>query len=189
MVLTKKQKDIVSKIHEFVKKESTGFSEDDIFKNHILAVRDYSVKLANLYNANLFVVIVAVYLHDLYYIQTRNHEIHEIEGAKFAKKFLLKYDLPKEEIELISRCILNHRGSKKRKRESIEEKIISCADAMDHINRFQEMFYRRSKDMPYEDARIWLRNKLMRGWNKIELPRARKIIKKKYDAAKVIFNI
>jgi uncharacterized protein len=189
MALNKQQKAIIEEVHEFVKKESIGFSEDDLFKNHVLGVKDYAVKLAKIYNANVFVVIIAAYLHDLYYLQTKNHDIHEIEGAKFAKKFLKKFNLPDDEIELISKCILNHRGSKKRKRNSIEEKIISCADAMDHINRFQHMFYRGSKKMNYEDSIRWMRSKLKRGWDKTELSKAREIIKPKYQIAKIVFNI
>lgn len=189
MTLTKKQENIISQIHNFVETESLNFAEDDIFKNHILGVRDYAIKLAKLYDANIFVVIIAAYLHDIYYLQTKNHAIHEIEGAKFAKKFLVKYDLSKEEIDLIASCILNHRGSKSQERKSVEEKIIACADAMDHINRFQHMFYRKCKTKSYEDSMSWMRSKLMRGWTKIELEKAKTIIKSKYDLAKLVFNI
>lgn len=189
MNLTKKEKEIIIKIHKFVKKESIGFSEDDVFKNHIINVRDYSVKLAKMYKANIFVVEIAAYLHDIYHLQTKNHKIHEIEGAKFAKKLLTQYDIPKEEIELICKCILNHRGSKKRKRVSVEEKIVSCADAMDHINRFQHMFYRKSKKSTYEELIKWMHYKIERGWNKIELSKAKDIIRPKYEIAKIIFEI
>ncbi|MFP4567619.1 MAG: HD domain-containing protein [Candidatus Woesearchaeota archaeon] len=189
MTLTKKQKEIILEIHNFVKNESIGFAEDDVFENHILGVKNHAVKLAKIYNANLFVVIISAYLHDIYYIQTKNHDIHEIEGAKFSKKLLSKYNLPEEEINLIYECMLNHRGSKKQKRNSIEEKIISCADAMDHISRFPHMFYRKCKTMTYEDAMLWMRDKITRGWNKIELAEAKPFVEKKYAAAKIIFNI
>ena len=106
--LTLKQKEIIQKIHNFVKNESEGFAEDDIFTNHILGVRNYAIKLTKYYEANLFVVIISAYLHDIYYLQTKDHSIHETKGAEFAKEYLKKFKIPKEEIELISKCILNH---------------------------------------------------------------------------------
>jgi len=186
--LTKNKQEIIKKIHNFVKKESEGFAEDDIFTNHILGVRDYAIILAKKYKANLFVVIIAAYLHDIYHLQTKDHSIHEIKGAEFSKNYLKKFKLPKEEIELISRCILNHRGSKKAKRETIEERIIACADAMDHINRFQQMFHRKSKVSNYEETIEWMKGKMQRGWNKLELKKARKIIKPRYKLAMKVLN-
>ena len=187
--LTKKQEEIIAQIHKFVKKECIGFASDDVFKNHILEVKNFAEKLAKAYDANTFVVIIAAYLHDIYYIQTRDHSIHEIKGSEFSKKYLKKFYIPEKDIELIAKCILNHRGSKKRKRDSIEEKIIACADAMDHLNRFEHMFYRRSQDMEYEDAMEWMRGKMSRGWNKLELKKAKDMIRPRYEAAKIAFDI
>jgi len=189
MELTKKQNQIVDKIHEFVKKECIGFAEDDVFTNHIIGVRDFAIKLAKEYKADLFVVEVAAYLHDIYHIQTHHHEIHEIEGSKFSREYLKQFDIPQDQIELIAKCILNHRGSKDRKRESIEERIIACADAMDHISRFMHMFYRESRNGSYEDLIKKMRNKIKRGWNKIDLEKGRELVKAKYEAAKLLFGI
>ncbi|MGV8171244.1 MAG: HD domain-containing protein [Candidatus Woesearchaeota archaeon] len=182
--MNSKEKKIISEIHILVQKASIGFSEDDVFSNHILSVRDYAIRLARKYDADMFVVVTAAYLHDIYHLQTHNHEIHEVEGAKFADKYLRKFDIEEERIRLICNCILNHRGSKKRKRVSIEEKIIACADAMDHIVRWKHMFYRISQRKSYEESIDWLRNKLERGWKKLELPEAKTLVKKEYLIAK-----
>jgi putative nucleotidyltransferase with HDIG domain len=191
-MLTEKQKKIIGKIHNYVKKECIGFvgdklfkGGDNVFKNHILEVKNYSASLAKQYKADEFVVIVAAYLHDISYIQTRNHENHEIKGSEFARKFLKNYNISEKEINLISKCIQRHRGSKEEKRESIEEKIVACADAMDHINRFQDMFYRVGQNNSYEDTVKWVKSKMERGWKKLELKKARQIVKKKYDAAMI----
>ncbi|MCK5625070.1 HD domain-containing protein [Candidatus Pacearchaeota archaeon] len=191
MNLTKKQKEIISKVHDYVKEKCEGFSElDNVFEKHVSNVVRFSQKLSSIYGANTFVVVLAAYLHDLYYIQTKNHNIHEIEGSKFAKKYLIQFEISEKEINLISLCILNHRGSKKNKRESIEEKIVSCADAMDHINRSIEMFFRTIHGREtYEEAFSWIRKKLKRSWEKIELEKAREIVRKKYEAAKILFEI
>jgi len=183
--MNKKQKDIITKIHDFVKKESKTFADDDVFSNHVLNVIKYSKILAKKYNANMFVVVVAAYLHDIYHLQTHDHKIHEIEGAKFAKNYLKRFDIKEKEITLICACILNHRGSKDRPRISIEEKIVACADAMDHINRWTHMFYRKSRLKEYDGTIEWMRAKLERGWKKLELPEARYMVKEKYLAAKL----
>ena len=191
MGLTKKQQEIIHEIHDFVKNESKKkILIDNVFEKHILNVVNFSKKLSKKYNANSFVVILAAYLHDIYHIQTRNHKIHEIEGSKFVKKYLKDFYISEEDINLVSLCILNHRGSKNSKKESVEERIVASADAMDHIDRSTEMFFRLiKKGMAYEDALFWIRKKLKRSWEKIELEEARKIIKPKFEAAKVLFEI
>jgi uncharacterized protein len=47
-----------------------------------------------------------------------------------AEKKLIELNYPTEKIELIKKCILHHRGSKKFTRENIEEQIIAEADVM-----------------------------------------------------------
>ena len=187
-MLTEKQKQIVKEVHDYVKEKSAGFAEDDIFNEHIIEVRDFAVDLAEKYGANMFVVEVSAYLHDIYFIQTHNHEIHETEGSKFAREFLKKYDLPQEEVDLIADCILKHRGSGDYKRNKLEERIIACADAMDHIDGFTGMFYRACKRMKYDEAVEWTRGKMQRGWEKIDLPEGRELVRKKYEAARVAFD-
>jgi len=183
--MNKKQLEIIREVHNFVKQESVGFAEDDIFTNHILNVKNCAQKLAKFYRANEFVVVLAAYLHDIYYLQTRNHEIHEIKGAEFSVEYLKKFPLSREEITAVGLCIINHRGSKKAKRNSIEEQIIACADAIDHIRRWLSMFYRLSKERSYEEAAEWMSKKLDRGYAKISLPYAKNMIKDKYLAAKL----
>ena len=190
MELTKSQKEIISKVNDYVKNECKGFSEiDDVFEGHMMGVVRFAEKLTNQYKSNKLVVILAAYLHDIKYIQTRNHDTHETEGSKFVKEYLKKFNIPQKEINHIALCILNHRGSKSSKKESIEEKIVACADAMDHIDRCLEMFYRVNIGTDtYEKAITFMRGKLQRSWNKIELPKARELVKKKYEAARVLFG-
>lgn len=189
MKLTRKQQSIVKQVHEFVREECEGFSElDDVFEHHIMGVKTFAEKLADLYKANKFVVLLAAYLHDINYIQTHNHDVHEIEGSIYVKEYLSQFNIDPEDVELVSLCVLHHRGSKRSKRESIEEKIIASADAMDHINRCLQMFYRRISKETYEESIEFMRGKLQRGWKKIELTEGRKLVEKKYEAARVLFE-
>jgi len=191
MKLTDKQKRIIQEVHDFVKGESRKTTINDeigIFDDHVVNVVRFSKMLAEQYDANSFVVILAAYLHDIIYIQTNNHKTHEIVGAEFVKEYLSKFDISKEDIKRISLCILNHRGSKKSTKESIEEKIVASADAMDHIDRCLAMFY-RGGDKSYEAAFEFMQGKIKRGWEKIELDKAKEIIRPQFEAAKVLFRI
>lgn len=182
------RQEIINQVHDFVKKESEEKSENDLFENHVINVVKFSQKLAERYNADKFIVTIAAYLHDIIHMQTGEHEDHEIKGAEFAKDYLQKFNLDDKEIEEISNCILKHRGSKKRERNTTEEKIVACADAMDHIDRCLHMFYRVSKEKGYEEGMEFMKSKLKRGYDKLELDEAKNIIQDKYDAAKVLFE-
>lgn len=182
------KQEIINQVHDFVKKESEGQTKDDVFSNHILNVVNFAKKLAERYNADKFIVTIAAYLHDITYIQTKEHSDHEIKGSEFAKDYLQKFNLDNKEIEAISNCILKHRGSKKRERNTTEEKIVACADAMDHIDRCLHMFYRFSRKKGYEEGIEFIRAKLQRGYNKLELDEAKNIIQDKYNAARILFE-
>jgi putative nucleotidyltransferase with HDIG domain len=187
--MQKEKQEIINQVHDFVSERCIGFSEDNIFKNHILNVRNYAIYLAKEYNANIFVVAVSAYLHDISYIMTKDHSTHEIEGSKFAKKYLSKFNISKDEITLISKCILNHRGSKKTIKSTVEEEIIACSDAMDHIMRFEHMFYRKSRKIDdFDEVIYWLNKKLERGYKKITLKKGKDIVREKYLACKIFLN-
>ena len=74
--------------------------------------------------------------------------------------------------------------------KSVEEKIIACADAMDHIERSLHMFYRliKFKKYDYEKSREWLKSKMERGWKKLELKAAKDLMRKKYKATMTLLE-
>jgi len=188
---------ILKKIHAFVKEESKDHS--DAFDNHILEVRDYSIKLARHYKADIFVVQAAAYLHDLYRFREDPDDTHEIRGAEFAVPYLVGIGVDRNTAEHISKCIRHHRGARSSERLSVEEKIIACADAMDHITDSLDMFYRISRKAFLQpqtlqdvtdprSAKAWLKKKMQRGWNKLELPYARELVKDRYDAIMLLLS-
>jgi HD superfamily phosphodiesterase len=187
---------ILNKIYAFVKEESKNHG--DAFENHVLEVRDYAVKLAKHYKADFFVVQAAAYLHDFYRFRDDPDDTHEIKGAEFAIGYLKELGVDAKTTELISKCIRHHRGARVSERLSVEEKIIACADAMDHISDSLDMFLRLAmktpplwgKNKPHDSAGVkaWLRAKLQRGWNKMELPYARELVKDKYEAMMLLLS-
>ena len=72
--------------------------------------------------------------------------------------------MPEEKIELIAKCIRNHRGSKDYKRESIEEQIVACADAMSHINGCLIFIYLAGTQKEDYKEKLITKTKTKRSW-------------------------
>ncbi|MBU2616420.1 MAG: HD domain-containing protein [Nanoarchaeota archaeon] len=185
MAYEKLKQDIEKEIRKNMKHK---FEHDDIFKNHMIPVMNYSSKLAKIYKADKDVVELAALLHDIAYTQTKENENHEIIGAEIAER-MLKGKVPNEKIELIKKCIMHHRGAKNYKRETKEEQIVACADAMSHIdNSLIFMYLWGASHKGLEPAQKWLKEKIQRGWKKITLPEGRKMVKDKYEAIMLLLN-
>lgn len=104
--------------------------------SHIERVYNSAIKIAKEENANLDVVKIAVYLHDIGRndeIKSRGKICHAEKGAEIAKKMLSKYDIDEKLIENIIHCILSHRNRNNYKPKTIEAKIIFDADKLDSI--------------------------------------------------------
>ena len=116
----KNYKEIINDINKILNE----ICDDGRMKYHILPVVKISVEMAKELKADEQVVEIAAYLHDVTRI-LGDKENHHITGAKYARDFLEKYAFDNKKIELIEKCIKNHRGSTKNNRETTEEKIIS----------------------------------------------------------------
>lgn len=101
---------------------------------HIEAVVKNVEILAEKYGADKETVIIAAWLHDIASITDyAMYEEHHKYGANIAKEILneLNYD---KKTALVQKCILNHRGSVKLGRTSIEELCVADADAISHFD-------------------------------------------------------
>ena len=105
--------DVVDQIKTFVenecKKPSSKYGYEP-FIFHFLPTVDYAEKLADELYANKEIVLIAAWLHDIGSI-VYGRKDHHITGAKIAEEKLKELGYPKEKIELVKKCILNHRGS------------------------------------------------------------------------------
>ncbi|MBU2104158.1 MAG: HD domain-containing protein [Nanoarchaeota archaeon] len=182
---------IVEEIRKFVeeecKKPTSKYGYAPYF-GHFLPVANYSVKLAKQKNADLEVVEIAAWLHDIGSIIC-GRENHHITGAEIAEKKLREIDYPEERIQLIKRCILNHRGSVNNHRESVEEQIIAEADAISAFNDIDGLFQAAFlwEKLNQKQARISVREKLVRKYNQLSLE-GKELIKLKYDAAMLLLG-
>lgn len=177
-----KQDEEYRKIIKDINKLLEEVCDDGRMKYHIIPVVNISLEMGKKLNADLEVLEIAAYLHDITRI-LGDKDNHHITGAKYARDFLEKYNFDDEKISLIEKCIKNHRGSVNNKRDTVEEKIISTADAISHIQYPLPLFYTwyGKRKLNIEDGALEIKNKLQRSWNKIEFEYKKEEIKPKYD--------
>lgn len=137
---------------------------------HIEAVVKNAEILADEYNADKEVCIIAAWLHDIASITDYDlYKEHHIHGAKIADVILRKFDYNEDKIELVKKCILNHRGSIDNNRLSKEEQIIADADAISHFDSIPSLLYLayKEKNMNIEDGKKFVKGKIERSFNKL----------------------
>ena len=137
---------------------------------HIEAVVKNSMLLAQKYNADMEIVMIAAWLHDIAsvtdYALYKDHHIH---GAEIAYDLLTKLEYDESKIVLVQNCIVNHRGSVQRNRNSIEELCVADADAISHFDSIPSLLYLAyaERKMSLEDGINFVKEKLMRSYGKL----------------------
>ncbi len=186
------EENIVEEIRKFVEEESKkpgakyGY---ELYEFHLIPVRNYAVELAKKLGADVEVVEIAAWLHDIGSIISRR-ENHHITGAEIAENKLKELGYPLEKIERVKSCILNHRGSVNNLRVSLEEQIISDADAISNFDSISGLFSAALvyEGLNQEEAKISVREKLKRKWNKLQFEESKELIKEKYEAAMLLLK-
>jgi uncharacterized protein len=183
---------IVQEIKKFVetecKKPSSKYGYEP-FTFHFAPVAEYAGELANELGADKEVVLIAAWLHDIGSIKY-GREDHHLTGAKIAEKKLKELGYPAEKIELVKKCIRNHRGSTKTKRKSLEEQILAEADTMSNFNNisgiFKAAFVFEKKDQG--EAAASVRKKLENKWKQLRFKKSKQMIRPKYEAAMLLLG-
>ena len=185
--------DIYKKLEIEIKrrcKSSNNTSGYGAWTHHIKSVVEIGSKLAKEYNADVEIVRIAALLHDVASITKEEYkENHHIYGAQIAEELLENLNYPKEKIEKIKQCILNHRGSILKEKNTNEEICLADADAMAHFDNLPSMFslvYRERK-LSVKKGENFVKNKLKRSYNKLSL-RGKKIYKENYENIMKIFK-
>lgn len=176
----------IDKIRRLVK---ARFEETD-WKYHILPVIKYAKKLAKEYKVDEEMVELAALLHDIGRIEMKDDEEHHIIGIPRAEKILRKHNYSGEAVKQILHCVESHRTSKGLKPKTMLAKIIANADAMAHFDALPVFFYwRATQGKSFEEITRWVDEKIEKDWNrKITLPKAKKMVEKKYKAIRLLLN-
>lgn len=183
---------IIDEIKKFVEAETNKASSkygQTPFKRHFIPMVALAKKLAKKYQADVEIVEIAAWFHDVGSVRYGRAN-HHLTGAKIAEKKLTKLNYPKEKIAIIKKCILNHRGSIKNKRNSLEEQIIAEADALsnleDVIGPLEAALVYEKLDP--EQAKLSVRKKLQNKWKQLKFTESKKIAGPKYKAAMLLLD-
>ncbi|MEK6826926.1 MAG: HD domain-containing protein [Nanoarchaeota archaeon] len=185
-------KNIIEEIRKFVEaetKKSTAKYDFEIYKFHFVPMRNYAIALAEKLNADIEIVELAAWLHDIGSI-IYGRENHHITGSEIAVKKLKEFNYSAEKIEKVKNCIINHRGSVNNPRITLEEKIISDADALSNFDNLAGVFagVLLYEKLNQKEAMISVREKLQRKYEQLCLEESKIIIKPKYEAAMILLN-
>lgn len=183
---------IVEKIRKFVEdecKKPTSKYGYEPFSFHFVPVVNYAVSLAKKLNADIEIVELSAWLHDIGSI-FYGRENHHITSAEITEKKLRELDYPEPKIEKVKQCILSHRGSNKINGISLEAQIISDADAMANFDNISGIFKAAFvyENLTQGEARISVREKLKRKWDKLCLQESKELIKSRYDSAMLLLK-
>lgn len=122
-------KKVLNKVKKVVWKELKNESSGHDYW-HCLRVVQNALFIGKKEKANLQVLELAAWLHD---IAAGKDKDHEIRSAQFAKRFLSGLKVDKEITKQVVSCVKKHRFSKGIKPETLEEKIIQDADKLDAL--------------------------------------------------------
>jgi putative nucleotidyltransferase with HDIG domain len=181
---------IVQKVKKFVEAECRKPSSQygyEPFVFHFDPVADYAGKLARELGADEEVVTLAAWLHDIGSIM-RGRKDHHLTGAKIAERKLREFGYPEEKIALVKKCILNHRGSQRKRRKSLEEKILAEADTMSNFDNIAGIFKAAFifENLDQGEAKKSVREKLKNKWMHLHFKQSKKLIRPKYEAAMIL---
>lgn len=182
--------EIIDKARAFVKeecgKESSKYGHEP-YGSHFVHMHNRAKELAEKFGADVEVVRLAAWLHDIGSI-IYGRENHHITGAKIAGEKLKEWGYPEEKIGKVKKCILNHRGSVINEKESVEEQIISDADAICNFDNiagiFNAAFIEGNNQLL---ATKYVKKKLGNCYKKLSSG-SKEIVKDKYDAAMLLFG-
>lgn len=150
--------------------EKTGSDE----WSHIESVTYYALELAEKYGADKEIVALGALLHDINEaFEYGGHEEHHIYSAEIAVKLLSDLNYPQDRIERVKNCVLNHRGSVLKDKNTVEEECVADADALAHFDLVPKMFLE-------EERKAWIKGKFERDYAKLSEP-TKELIKEKYD--------
>lgn len=181
---------IISETQKFVElecRQPTSHYGFEPYIYHLAPMTACAQSLAKKLGADLEVVTLAAWLHDIGSIRCGRHD-HHITGAKIAEEQLKSLKYPEIKIRAVVNCILHHRSSTPNECETLEEKIIADADALNNFDNIAGPFKAAFiyEHLTQGEASVSVRAKLQRKWQKLHLEESKRIIRPKYEAAMLL---
>lgn len=176
---------IVDEIKRFVAEECNSSGNafgPAFFEEHLSVGVGYAKRLAGALGADLEIVELAGWLHDISAIQDiAALPKHPALSAEIARRMLLERDYPSDRIDRVAACIASHSSPMRVGNGTIEEVCVSNADAMSQIVKPAYWFYYvfHVRRFGFVEGRDWLRQRVESNWAAL-IPVARATIEKQY---------
>ncbi len=152
------------------------------FDEHLAVVVGYARQLGQILGADLEIVELASWLHDLSAIQDfAVLPRHAAASVEIARRLLSENGCPSDRIERVAACIASHSVPVQIGDGPIEEVCVSNADAMSQIVKPAYWFYYvfQVRRFGFAEGRDWLRQRVESHWAAL-IPQARAIINEQY---------
>ena len=130
-------------------------------------------------------VFVASLMHDIGRPHSSEVDPHEWVGARMVYHILPWMWYSREEIDIISWCVMRHNG--KLWFQNYEEEIVANADASSKV-LYHEAFALLCKKEGYEEKARWCQKYLEKWWSLITLDLLRERARPKYEAINDIYD-
>lgn len=166
---------MINKIKQEILKEIEIYknnSDDhyDFWNEHIKYVYKEAIWLSEIYKADRTIVELGALLHDIALIkQVGDRKDHHINGVELAKDVLEKYNCPKEIMEKVIGCVLNHRSCKNA--TNLEELCVCDADILAHFDNIPMLFnlaFNKNK-INLNEVRIWMKECFEKDYNDLSV--------------------
>lgn len=166
--------EIVNKVTEIVlerceqHKMNPKYGYYDYWNDHIRRVLYHAVNLAKEYGADVEVVELGALLHDISMpSEYGDRSEHHIYSAEMTETLLSNLNYPKDRLELVKKCVINHSGRNAHLRDTLEEICISDADALAHFDRIPSLFSLAYGilGMQLEEGRAYVKKRLQDDYN------------------------
>jgi uncharacterized protein len=157
---------------------------------HLSVVAEYGRMLAGTLAADLEIVELAAWLHDIAAIRDIGAlPRHPGLGGEIARTLLQENRYPSERVERVSRCILSHSVPVQIGGGAPEDVCLSNADAMSLIARPAYWFYFlfRVRQLGFEEGKAWMLRRVESNWAALIQP-ARDIIQEEYRRTKALLE-
>lgn len=163
--------------------------EKEHWRLHLVPMIKVALFLAKIYKVDKKIVELAALMHDIGLTKNINSRDHHLVGIPIASKILREFEYDEKTIAEICHCVESHRSARGPKPKTLIAKIIANADAISHFDAFVSLIYYRSKKHSFEETTKWVKEKIDRDWQrKITLPAAKKMVKKKYIAIRMLLK-
>lgn len=182
----------IEKVQQYVQaecKKPTSKYGYEPYDYHFVPTVNYALILNKRLGGDREVIEAAAWLHDIGSIIS-GREDHHLTGAEIAGDKLKELGFPESKIELVKKCILNHRGSLDKTRRSIEEQIIAEADVMANFDDLPGIFqaFMVYEKMSRGEARKMALKKLENKYKQLHFSESKDILKPKYEAARLLLG-